>query len=89
MSHTDHNIVVVNDVSAAKSGEVSVEDEIFNLASTKQDVRDINLPKSEVGWIQNSRKQSLHFRMYYKHHEPIKAVIFYFHGYAGMILRFW
>mgnify|MGYP003385386187 CR=1 FL=1 len=77
------NVTIINDVSVAEKDGISVEDGIFNLASEKQDVREINLPRSEVGWFQNSRKQNLHFRMYYKHHEPIKAVIFYFHGYAG------
>lgn len=88
MSNEQANITVLSDVSAsnivtAAGTTLSVEEEIYRLASETKNVREINLQRSEVGWFQNSRNQSLHFRMYYKHNEPIKAVIFYLHGYAG------
>jgi len=38
---------------------------IFSMASKTIDVRDINLPRSEVGWCKNSRNQNLHFMFEY------------------------
>ena len=61
-----------------------IEEEYYNFVSSTDNILDINLPRSN-GFVYNSRHQKLHFRLFYDHNQPIKALIVYLHGYSAHI----
>lgn len=61
-------------------------DQVLNIIQNNEDIRNINLPKSEE-YVVNNRNQRLHVRSFLPDSKNPKAVIIYIHGIGAHINR--